>query len=76
VSPRSLPFTGYNPKEFQELGFDIIQESDESRIKDAIIRGIKSRTRFENLEIQIKKRQGGTWYGSASMEPLHNDKGI
>jgi len=75
VSPRSLPFTGYNPKEFQELGFDIIQESDESRIKDAIIRGIKSRTRFENLEIQIKKKGGGTWYGSASMEPLHNDKG-
>jgi len=75
VSPHSLTFTGFTPKELQEIGFGIIHEKDAARVRDMVFRCIKEGTGFGDLEFQARKKDGGTWYASGSMEPLQDEKG-
>jgi len=64
VSPHSLTFTGFTPKELQEIGFGIIHEKDAARVRDMVFRCINEGTGFGDLEFQARKKDGGTWYAS------------
>jgi len=75
VSPHSLAFSGFSPDEFQKTGFDTIHEDDAPRVRKTISSAIQAGGGFRDLEFRAVKKDGSTWYGSASMEPLRDEMG-
>lgn len=75
VSPHSAIFTGYSPGELQNIAFDIIHPDDSIRVRELVLRSVKEGTGFRNIEFGARRKDGGTWYATCSMEPLRDEKG-
>ncbi|MFA5346939.1 MAG: PAS domain S-box protein [Methanoregula sp.] len=75
ISANCKNITGYTQEELIGKFIWWVHENDRPRMEALLKDTLKNQTRGRNVEFTGLKKDGGTWYGSQSWEPIKDSQG-